>query len=220
MQSPRCRRPGLSSRLPLWWHTTAGGRAGGATATGENWEASLPQSPPLGRDRRPSRAPLGAPGTQIPGVPGSPRIGANPRQSAVALIARSNKKPCKRSPDVAQPPCIAPRRSGVRVPLAPLERSPCYGGGLVVLGMPLNCPEFRSVSGTSAFIPRYVTGSLAIAGDSGAVRTTPLGTDVHVPPRRSTHRCCGPVLVVGATGTVRVLLSARRGRAGGGLWRA
>jgi hypothetical protein len=37
--------------------------------------------------------------------------------------------------------------------------------------MALKRLEFGSVSGTSAFIPRYVTGSPGITGDSGAVRT-------------------------------------------------
>jgi hypothetical protein len=43
------------------------------------------------------------------------------------------------SPDHPRPPttqvdCIAPRRSGVRVPLAPSERDPCLCGGFVVPG--------------------------------------------------------------------------------------
>jgi hypothetical protein len=45
---------------------------------------------------------------------------------------------------------IAPRRSGVRVPLAPSREKPCMRGASVVFGIRRNPRWSRSISGTSA----------------------------------------------------------------------
>jgi hypothetical protein len=63
-------------------------------------------------------------------------------------------------------------RSADRVRVRPdLRDSLKIAGVSSFRGMALNRAEFRSVSGTSALIPRYMTGSRGTTGDSGAWRT-------------------------------------------------
>jgi hypothetical protein len=62
--------------------------------------------------RAPDRRLAGSPGTQIPGVPGSPTIPGNRRQSAPPAMPRTlGKPPAKQRFLSAQAPRIAPRRS-------------------------------------------------------------------------------------------------------------